>query len=54
MVGIIFPLGVIGLTELQNSGWAKAYPAHLVAASLVKEVQICLVQNAVAQKFYII
>ena len=28
------PLVVIGLTELQNSGWAKAHPAHPLAAAL--------------------
>ena len=28
------PLVVIELTELQNSGWAKAHPAHPLAASL--------------------
>ena len=28
------PLVVIGLTELPNSGWAKAHPAHPLAASL--------------------
>ena len=28
------PLVVIGLTEVPNSGWAKAHPAHLPAASL--------------------
>ena len=27
-------LVVIGLTELPNSGWAKAHPAHPLAASL--------------------
>ena len=27
------PLVVIGLTELPNSGWAKAHPAHPLAAS---------------------
>ena len=34
MVGIICPLVVIGLAELPNSGWAKAHPAHPLAASL--------------------
>ena len=34
VVGIICPLVVIGLTELPNSGWAKAHPAHPLAASL--------------------
>ena len=28
------PLVGIGLTELPNSGWAKAHPAHPLAASL--------------------
>ena len=28
------PLVLIGLTELPNSGWAKALPAHPLAASL--------------------
>ena len=34
VVGIICPLVVIGLTELPNSGWAKAHPAHLLGTSL--------------------
>ena len=34
MVGIICPLDVIGLTELPNSGRAKAHPAHPLAAAL--------------------
>ena len=35
VVGIICPpLVVIGLTELPNSGWAKAHPAHPLAAAL--------------------
>ena len=33
-VGIICPLVVIGLTELPNSGWAKAPPACPLAAAL--------------------
>ena len=28
------PVVVIGLTELPNSGWAKAHPAHPLAAAL--------------------
>ena len=28
------PLVVIGLTELSNSGWAEAHPAHPLAAAL--------------------
>ena len=28
------PLVIIGFTELPNSEWAKAHPAHLLAASL--------------------
>ena len=35
VVGIICPLNVIGLTELSNSGWGKAHPAHPLAASLL-------------------
>ena len=31
------PLVVIGLTELQNAGWAKAHPAHPLAAALAIE-----------------
>ena len=37
---VIFPLNIIvgiGLTETPNSGWAKAQPAHPLAASLVCE-----------------
>ena len=34
------PLVVRGLSELLNSGWAKAHPAHPLAASLPKETQI--------------
>ena len=34
LVGKICPLVLIGLTELPNSGWAKANPAHSLAASL--------------------
>jgi hypothetical protein len=30
------PLAGIGLTEAPNSGWAKAYPAHPLKASLLK------------------
>ena len=33
------PLVVIGLTELPNSGWAKAHPAHSLAAALLSETQ---------------
>ena len=33
-VGIICRLVVIGLTKLPNSGWAKAHPAHPLAAAL--------------------
>ena len=38
VAGIICPLGVIGVTELPNSGWAKAHPAHLLVASLSFEI----------------
>jgi hypothetical protein len=31
-VGKICPLVIIGLTELPNSGWAKAQPSHKLAA----------------------
>ena len=35
VVGIICPPPVvIGLPELPNSGWAKAHPAHPLAAAL--------------------
>ena len=34
VVGIICPMVVIELTELQNSGWAKVHPAHPLATSL--------------------
>ena len=32
------PLVVIGLTELKNSGWAKAHPAHPIAAALLSDL----------------
>ena len=32
------PLVIIGLTELPNSGWAKAHPAHPLAAALMSEI----------------
>ena len=35
VVGIICPLIVIGLTELPNSRWAEAHPAHPLATSLL-------------------
>ena len=34
------PLVVIGLTELPNSGWAKAHPAHTLAAALYHKIQV--------------
>ena len=38
----VLPLNIphlvgIGLTEFPNSGWAKAHPAHPLAASLNRE-----------------
>ena len=43
VVGIIYPLIVIGLTELPNSKWAKAHPAHPLEAALHKYVPLtCL------------
>ena len=35
------PLVVIGLTELPNSGWAKAHPAPPLAASLLSFSSLC-------------
>ena len=45
VVGIICPLVLIGLTEPLNSGWAKAHPAHPLAASLPIE-KIITLKNA--------
>ena len=41
VVGIICPSLVgIGLTELPNSGWAKAHPAHPLVAALQRSQYI--------------
>ena len=52
VVGIICPLVIIGLTELPNSGKAKAHPAQPLAAALLI-VRLKTPQNLSAQKFWI-